>query len=324
MTDYKVALDVYNGPLDLLLFLIRREEVDIREIPIARILTQFVESIELIKELDPESVGDFLVLAATLMEIKSRMLLPTPPPEEDDDEIADPRLELVRQLLEYKKFKDAARALDQAAEEQARKHPRSPVIAPLPQDEVELDNLDIWNLFDAFNRILEQTGKRGEVQHIGIDDTPITLHADDILDSIDHAGGAQQFEEIFTGREKPEMIGLFLALLELIRQRRIRVRQDKPFGTIWLHLVEKKSLDLRVTGITGLPGDDDDVTDANESGEAHQPRETIGRDSTVKGIDEESDSDKEAADVLCIAAAAESTVELIENSVVGGSDDETQ
>ena len=318
MANYKVALDVYNGPLDLLLFLIRREEVDIHDIPIAGVLRQYIESVELIKELDPESAGDFLVLAATLMEIKSRMLLPTPPPEEDDDEIADPRLELVRQLLEYKKFKDAARALDRAAEEQARKHARSPVIAPLPQDEVELDNLDIWNLFDAFNRMLEQTGKRGEVRHIGIDDTPITLHADDILDSIDHAGGAQQFEEIFTGREKPEMIGLFLALLELIRQHRIRVRQDKPFGTIWLHLVEKKSLDLQAVD------DDEEMTEANESGETHQPQETDGQDSTVEEIDEESDGDAETADVLCAAAAAEPTVEVIENSVDGGSDDETQ
>ena len=317
MTDYKVALDVYNGPLDLLLFLIRREEVDIRDIPIAGILGQFLESVELIKELDPESVGDFLVLAATLMEIKSRMLLPTPPPEEDDNEIADPRLELVRQLLEYKKFKDAARALDRAAEEQARKHPRSPVIAPLPQDEVELDNLDIWNLFDAFNRILEQTGKRGEVRHIEIDDTPITLHADDILDSIDHAGGAQKFEEIFTGRQKSEMIGLFLALLELIRQHRIRVRQEKPFGTIWLHLVEKKSLDLRAI-------DDEEMTEASESGEAHPPRETGGQDSTAKGIDEGSDGDIETADVLCAAAAPEPTVDMIENNIDGGSDDETQ
>ncbi len=246
MTEYKVALDVYNGPLDLLLFLIRREEVDIYDIPIARIMAQYIESVELLRQLDPESVGEFLVLAATLMEIKSRMLLPTPPPEEADEEIVDPRLELVRQLLEYKKFKDAARFLDSAASDRAKLHTRSPVVTALPSEETELENLDIWDLFDAFNRLLEQTGKREAVQQIGVDDTPIALHADDILDSIDRAGGAEKFEEIFAGRTKQEMIGLFLALLELIRQRCIHATQERPFGPIWIHLIEKKPLDVEL------------------------------------------------------------------------------
>ena len=276
MTDYKVELDVYNGPLDLLLFLIRREEVEIQDIPISRILQQYIATVDLIESLDSEAVGDFLVLAATLMEIKSRMLLPTPPPEEGDDEILDPRFELVRQLLEYKKFKDAARYLDQAAEEQSQKYARSPAIAPMPADEVELENLDIWDLFDAFNSILEKTGKRSEVRRIGIDETPITLHADDILDSIDRSGGAQKFEEIFMARTKPEMIGLFLALLELIRQRRISVRQDKPFGTIWVHLLEKKSIDIQL-------GTDDDPQESPETGEmrrADQSDESSGNESS--------------------------------------------
>lgn len=242
MTDYKVALDVYNGPLDLLLFLIRREEVDIYDIPLARITAQYVEYVDLLRQLDPDAVSEFLVLAATLMEIKSRTLLPSPPAEEADEEMVDPRLELIRQLLEYKKFKDAARYLDDAAAERAKKHGRSPVVAPLPSDEIEIENLDIWDLCDAFSRLLEQTGKREAVQHIGIDDTPIALHAEDILDAIERAGGTQSFKEIFMGRSKPEMIGLFLALLELIRQRRVRASQDRPFGTIWLHLLDPAPL----------------------------------------------------------------------------------
>jgi segregation and condensation protein A len=242
LTDYKVALDVYNGPLDLLLFLIRREEVDIYDIPIARITEQYVQYVELLQQLDPDGVSEFLVLAATLMEIKSRTLLPRPPAEEIDEEMVDPRLELVRQLLEYKKFKDAARYLDDAASERARKHGRSPVTVPLPPDEIEIENIDIWDLCDAFNRILEQTGQREAVHHVGVDDTPITLHAEDILDAIQRAGGAQSFTDIFVGRSKPEMIGLFLALLELIRQRRVRASQDRPFGTIWLHLLDATPL----------------------------------------------------------------------------------
>ena len=98
--DYKVQLDSYNGPLDLLLFLIRREEVDIYDIPIARITEQYLAYVDLLKQLDPNYIGEFLVMAATLMEMKSRTLVPTPPPEEDDEEIVDPRLELVHQLLE--------------------------------------------------------------------------------------------------------------------------------------------------------------------------------------------------------------------------------
>ncbi|MCH7839207.1 MAG: segregation/condensation protein A, partial [Planctomycetes bacterium] len=99
--DYRVSLDVYSGPLDLLLFLIQRDEIDVYDIPIARITKQYVEYVDLLRLIDPEVVSEFLVLAATLMEIKSRMLLPHPPPDETDEEMIDPRLELVRQLLEY-------------------------------------------------------------------------------------------------------------------------------------------------------------------------------------------------------------------------------
>ncbi|MCK4601686.1 MAG: segregation/condensation protein A, partial [Phycisphaerae bacterium] len=116
MNDYRVNLDIYNGPVDLLLYLIRRDEVDIYDIPISRITAQYMQHVDLIRTLDPDLAGEFLVMAATLMEIKTRMLLPTPTPQEaDGDEPFDPRGELVRQLLEYKAFKDAAGDLRDAA-----------------------------------------------------------------------------------------------------------------------------------------------------------------------------------------------------------------
>ena len=242
MTEYKVALEVYNGPLDLLLFLIRREEIDIHDIPIARITQQYLQYVELLKQIDPEIVSEFLVLAATLMEIKSRTLLPTPPPEEADEEMVDPRLELVRQLLEYKTYKDVARTLEEAADDRARKHARQPVMPERAEDEVELEALQIWDLFDAFNRLLEQIGKTGALHEVGVDDTPVTLHADDILDSIQRAGGSQPFEDVFAGRTRAEMIGLFLALLELIRRFRIRAIQERPFGPIEIHLLDPTPL----------------------------------------------------------------------------------
>jgi len=261
MTDYRVALDIYNGPLDLLLFLIRRDEIDIYDIPIARITKQYLAYVDLLKQLDPEIVSEFLVLAATLMEIKSRTLLPRPPEDEIDDEIGDPRLELVRQLLEYKKFKDAARSLEEAAAERALRHERRPTLPESNTDETAIENLDIWDLFEAFNRLLTQIGKTGGVHQVGVDDTPIALHAEDILDSIQRAGGSQAFEEIFTGRTRAEMIGLFLALLELIRQRRIRAIQDRPFGPILIRLLDPTPLD-RVDDVADEPDSESNTVPA--------------------------------------------------------------
>jgi len=266
MNEYNVALDVYHGPLDLLLFLIRREEIDIYDIPIARITRQYIEYMEVLVQLDPESAGEFLVLAATLMELKSRMLLPRPPAEESAEEIIDPRLELVRRLLDYKKFKDAARCLEDAADEQALRHPRSPVLSGQPSNELELENVDVWALFEAFKRLLEQIGQAGPVHRVRVDDTPVALHAMDILDSLQRESGVEEFEAVFSGRTKPEMIGLFLALLELIRRKRVRVSQDRPFGPILIHLLDAAPLSAQEAGngwddaAPTLPGEATGVT----------------------------------------------------------------
>ncbi len=238
MQDYRVQLDIYQGPLDLLLYLIRRDEVDIYDIPIARITEQFVQYVGLLKEIDPNAVGDFLVMAATLLEIKSRMLLPKPPPEEGGEDLADPRLDLVRQLLEYKKYKDAAARLAEAAEERAMRYTRSPATRPAEGVEVELDDLQIWDLLTAFNNLMSAIGRPPTRHEVVYDDTPISLHAADIQDRLEREGGSLQFERIFEGRSKSEMIGLFLALLELIRQKRVRAEQDRPFGTIFVHLLD--------------------------------------------------------------------------------------
>ncbi len=266
MSDYKVALDVYNGPLDLLLFLIRREEIDIYDIPIARITEQYVKYVDLLKQINPETVSEFLVLAATLIELKSRTLLPNPPVEETDEEIIDPRLELVRQLLEYKKYKDAARTLEDSATEQALKHARSPTLPATAEDEIELERIDIWDLFAAFDRILRQTGKTGAVHEITVDDTPVALHAADIADALERAGGAQQFDEVFQGRSRGEMIGLFLALLELIRQHRVKVVQERSFGPIHIVLLDATPLHSEQPDTPEAREDEEVLDDATASG----------------------------------------------------------
>lgn len=247
--------------MDLLLFLIRREEVDIYDIPIAHITQQYVGYVNLIQAMDPNLAGDFLVLAATLMEIKSRTLLPSPPLEEGADEIIDPRLELVRQLLEYKAFKDAAQSLGAAAQWQALKFTRRPVLPQAESEDLDLEEVAVWDLLDAFNKLLEQTGQRDQTHDVVYDDTPIALHAADVVDSLQRAGGSQRFEQIFEGRSRSELIGLFLALLELIRQRRLRVEQDKPFGTITLHLLSGAPIEPEEFDLEDPPTTDGDPID---------------------------------------------------------------
>ncbi len=235
--DYRVQLDIYNGPLDLLLFLIRREEVDIYDIPIAKITDQYVSYVELLRAIDPNAAGEFLVMAATLMEIKSRLLLPRAPAE-SEEELVDPRLELVRQLLEYKSFKDAADRLRAAAEDRSLRFGRQPAGPDRDAErDFEVESLHLWDLVEAFREVMAKTG-RFVPHEVLYDDTPIALHAADLSDRLEREGRSMTFADVFEGRTRSECIGLFLALLELVRQRRVRVEQDEPFGPIILHLVD--------------------------------------------------------------------------------------
>jgi segregation and condensation protein A len=234
--DYRIHLDIYNGPIDLLLYLIRKEEVDIYDIPIAKIADQYVEYVKVLHDMDPNLAGEFLVLAATLMEIKSRMLLPTPTDQNEAGEPIDPRSELVRQLLEYKRFKDAAGWLADAADTQSMKYPRIPALPELAKDDLDMEDIHIWDLVEAFSKLLQATLAGVGLHQVEKDDTPLALHQDDILDRLTREG-PMPFSRIFEGKtRKTEMIGLFLAMLELMRQGLIRIEQDQPFAEIYLFL----------------------------------------------------------------------------------------
>lgn len=239
MSDYRVNLDIYAGPLDLLLYLIRRDEVDIHNIPIARITEQYLQYVEMLKQLDPNLAGDFLVLAASLMEIKARMLLPAPETVESDADglDIDPRADLVRQLLQYKAFKDAAGDLAHAAEQQLLRFPRRPAaIDETTEKEVDLEDVQIWDLFDAFQQVMDAIGRAPQQHEVIYDDTPLELHQEDILDRLRREGG-MSFREIFAGRtQRSEVVGLFLATLELVRLRKVLVRQGEIFGDIRVDL----------------------------------------------------------------------------------------
>ena len=229
MPPYRVNLDIFAGPLDLLLYLVRKDEVDVYDIPIAKITNQYLQYTDMLKTLDIDLIGDFLVMAATLMEIKSAMLLPQAEDEDTESgEANDPRAELVRQLLEYKRFKDAANLLDAASERHQDRLGRPDnlirKIDPEVNTEVDLDQVSIWDLLEAFDDICRATGRIRDIANIK-DDTPIDLYEVEILHSLQDEGNLT-FRRIFTGhRNRLVLVGRFLALLELIRKKLAWVEQ---------------------------------------------------------------------------------------------------
>ncbi len=256
MSDYRVSLEAFEGPLDLLLYLIRRDEVDIHDIPVAAIADQFMRSLEEIERIDLETAGEFLVMAATLMELKSRMIgfdaARKTDPAAHASHTEDPRRELVRQLLEYKQFRDAADQLEDRLTVWEKRAPaaragydaaRVREHLPAP-DEIELEDLTLSDLVEAFGAIAESVNfeRLGDHQ-VFDDDTPIELHAEDLVDRLSREGAPEgtPLGQIFEGRRRAEMIGLFLAMLELVRQRRLRVRQDE--GNILVSLREQSPED---------------------------------------------------------------------------------
>ena len=232
--EYKVDLEVFEGPLDLLLYLIRREEVDIYDIPIETITTQYMQYLNLMRMLDLNIAGEFIVMAATLMMIKSRMLLPVDErPEQDDEEEEDPRWDLVRQLVEYKQFKDAARRLQEREIEQEN------VFGPgvrEPGVEAEdsglaLQNVSLFDLISAFDEVLKRA-KEEDIGEILADRFSVEDKIDAILATVGRSGRIA-FRALFSSRaSRHEVICTFLALLELIRLRQVEATQDTPLGEI--------------------------------------------------------------------------------------------
>ncbi len=265
MADYRVNLDIFAGPLDLLLYLVRKEEVDIYDIPIAKITDQYLRYIEMLKSLNIDLAGDFLVMAATLMEIKSAMLLPKATPEQLQDEgLTDPRTELIRQLLEYKKFKDAANLLHAAADEHSQRFARPDTIIerlkPDAEPQLDIEQVSVWDLLDAFDAICKATGVSRDISHIK-DDTPIDLYQIEILHRL-QTEGSMTFERIFESKSnRVVMIGLFLALLELIRERLIWAEQPESSSKIYLRALTEKSAEQVVQeAVVAIAEADSDVS----------------------------------------------------------------
>jgi segregation and condensation protein A len=230
--SYTVALDKFYGPLDLLLYLVKRNEVDVLDIPIAHLAEQFLEHLRGLQELDVEFAGEFLVMAATLMEIKSRMLLPHDAITEEDDQ-PDPRRELVKQLLEYRKFKDAAAALEERAEQQGTRVARLELPELSGPAESRVRPVELWDLVSAFARLMRETQSL-QTNTIAVDDTPQHVYEAQIAERV-RKEGRIRFLDIFTPPFlKARLIGIFLAILELVRNHGLGLDQPEEGGDIWL------------------------------------------------------------------------------------------
>lgn len=233
---YSVKLDVFEGPLDLLLFLIKRDEIDIYDIPVAHITRQYLEYVELMKVLNLELAGEFIVMAATLIRIKARMLLPRTVDEEEEE---DPREELVQALLEYRKYKEAAGVLKGRQEEQSRWFPRTDFafLEKLPKEEV-LVEASLYDLMSAFKKILDSHPQ--ETFHT-VDYPKVTIEEriDYVLNFLAQKDGVV-FTELFLDTPvKLVMVVTFMAILELIRLQKVYIRQTKHFSEIWVFKNEK-------------------------------------------------------------------------------------
>lgn len=236
MSDYKVQFEVFEGPLDLLLYLIKKEEVDIYEVNLTKLATQFIEYVDLMRQFDLEVAGEFLVMASTLMYIKSRELLPVDQQVvvEVEDEGEDPRWELIRQLVEYKKFKDAAAQLQTLEERQENVFPRLPGKIEF-HTEAEPPKLEvgIFDLLNAVNAVLKRFQDRtAGTREIYEDKWSVSEKMEFVLKTISERTSVK-FSELFAqAANRAEVVCTFLALLELIRLKQLACIQPEPFDEI--------------------------------------------------------------------------------------------
>jgi segregation and condensation protein A len=235
MSEYKVKFEVFEGPLDLLLYLIKKEEVDIYEVNLTKLATQFIEYIEMMREFDLEIAGEFLVMASTLMYIKSRELLPLDQrvEGEEQEEGEDPRWELIRQLVAYKKFKDAAAQLHVLEARQEGIFPRVPGKFEFESDKpAPRPDVSIFDLLNAVNGVLKRFGTREGLRDIFEDKWTVSEKIEQLV-AIIRQRGRVMFSALFADTtSRSEVVCTFLALLELIRLRQLVCTQPAPFGEI--------------------------------------------------------------------------------------------
>ncbi len=251
--SYQIKLEIFEGPMDLLLHLIKKHELDIYSIPIADITQQYLEYLELMKSLDMEIAGEFLVMASTLTHIKSRMLLPPPENPEGDEEGVDPHAELIRRLLEYKSFKEAASSLEHKEETWSRIYTRAAEAAPdIPaDDEPLLFDFHLFDLLAALKDVMARVPDAGF--EITAEAVSITEKISQILSRLE-LSDSLVFADLFEGSTtKAQVIATFLALLELVKTRVVKAVQVEQFGAIRIMkaVTEKRDKDTATGNLFG-------------------------------------------------------------------------
>ncbi len=236
MTTYRVDLPVFSGPMDLLLHLVKQHEIDIHEISIAPILDAYLKHLGVLQQLDLSDIGDFVVMASTLMEIKSRELLPNESIELEQE--LDPRDDLIRRLLEYKRYRDLARQLESRSESRSR---QMPLVLPTPphlvdadeDDLLDIGNVGIWDLTSAFAKLLEEIGQQGQMS-VEVEKRDVGFYTRRLLVQFrEHREVA--FSAIFDKRDgRYGLIGTLIALLEMMKQGYLRAHQEQCFDEIHL------------------------------------------------------------------------------------------
>ena len=229
---FSVTLNQFSGPLDLLLYLVRRQELDIMDIPMSTITDQYLKYIDVLTVLDIDAVGDFIVLASKLIEIKSFEALPSE--QEIEEEIEDPRKELVTRLLAYKKFCEEAGQLEKRGRLWQRRYPRLAVdLKPKERNAAEepIQEIVVWDLVSAFGRILRERAPAAK-HKVVYDDTPISVHMQRIYNRLKREQTVWFSSFFQDAHRRTTLIGIFMAILELVRHEYAYVRQEVPFGDI--------------------------------------------------------------------------------------------
>ncbi len=233
---FRVQLEMFSGPLDLLWYLVRKHELDILDIPIAVMTEQYLEMITVLEQIDVNAVGDFLEVATRLMEIKSKLMLPRHEDVETEETIEDPRQDMVRLLLEYKKYKDAASMLEERGQLWQQRYARR--VNDLPTARVDpaeqpIQEVELWDLVSAFSRIIRDN-VTAQPSAIRYDDTPIEVYMDQIRQRLTDQPRLA-FTDLFEqNMVKSQLVGIFLAILELIRHHHVQVEQENLFDEIWI------------------------------------------------------------------------------------------
>lgn len=235
--SYRVELDIFQGPIDLLLYLVERQELDVFDLPIAKLTAQFIEFLEVLELIDLDLVGDFVVMASALVEIKSRLMLPQTEITDQTVEIAgDPQGELIQQLLQYKQYKDASKLLEAQAALWQERFPRLSDDRPTQGKDPKADfikDVELWDLVSALARVLRTSAPEPHA-NIRYDDTPISVHIERIGERV-RKESRVAFSAFFEGEnERSRIVGVFLAILELLRHHGFRAEQPQDYGEIWV------------------------------------------------------------------------------------------